>query len=118
MIETARPIWLFHIDWSFRMSTIVCIIAGTFVFNAVPHIVKGICGEKHMSPFGRQSAPWINVLWGWFNLILGAIFAVYTGFPEWNTCNWIEFSIGGIVTSIGLAIFWANPDAKLPWHKD
>lgn len=100
------------------MLTIACMITGALFFNAVPHIVKGICGEAHMSPFGRQSAPWINVLWGWFNLIIGATLAIYSGFPEWTLCQWLDFSIGGIITSLGLAIFWANPEAKLPWHKD
>ena len=50
--------------------------AGMFLANAVPHFVKGICGDRFSTPFakppgkGLSSAP-VNVLWGLFNIVVG-----------------------------------------------
>ncbi|ETR72991.1 MAG: hypothetical protein OMM_07216 [Candidatus Magnetoglobus multicellularis str. Araruama] len=99
------------------LSLIFSTISGILILNAVPHIVKGICGEKHMSPFGQKSSAWINVVWGWANLICGAIIAINLDFPNWTTDLWLGFCAGGMGTSVGLAIFWSDPNARLPWHK-
>ncbi|MGH7142243.1 MAG: hypothetical protein ACREF5_02085 [Candidatus Saccharimonadales bacterium] len=47
-------------------------IAGLFAANGVPHFVKGITGSQHQTPFGRPSAAWVNVLWGWVNFAIAA----------------------------------------------
>lgn len=52
--------------------------AGCFLVNGVPHFVQGISGHKFQSPFASppgvgESSPVINVLWGSFNFILGAL---------------------------------------------
>jgi energy-converting hydrogenase Eha subunit H len=41
------------------------------LFNAIPHLVQGICGESHMTPFAIISAPAVNVIWAWVNLLIG-----------------------------------------------
>ncbi len=50
--------------------------AGAFLANGVPHFVQGICGNKFQSPFAKppgvgESSAIVNVLWGWFNFIIG-----------------------------------------------
>jgi len=47
-----------------------------FFTNAVPHFVKGICGDRFPTPFAKrpgkgQSSPTVNVLWALLNLLLG-----------------------------------------------
>ncbi len=50
--------------------------AGAFLANGVPHFVQGICGNKFQTPFAKppgvgESSAIVNVLWGWFNFMVG-----------------------------------------------
>ena len=50
--------------------------AGAFFANSIPHLVQGLCGNKFQSPFASppgvgESSAAVNVVWGWFNLIVG-----------------------------------------------
>jgi hypothetical protein len=50
--------------------------AGAFLANGVPHFVQGICGNRFQTPFASppaigESSALINVLWGWFNFLVG-----------------------------------------------
>jgi hypothetical protein len=49
---------------------------GLFLTNAVPHFVSGVMGEPFQSPFAKPpgkglSSSTVNVLWGFFNLVVG-----------------------------------------------
>jgi len=49
--------------------------AGGFLANAVPHFVKGVCGDPFPTPFSKPpgkglSSPPVNVAWALFNLVL------------------------------------------------
>jgi hypothetical protein len=51
-------------------------MAGAFLANGVPHFVQGICGNKFQTPFAwprgvGESSALVNVIWGWFNLLIG-----------------------------------------------
>jgi hypothetical protein len=91
--------------------------AGGILFNAIPHLVQGICGKHHMTPFSVKSSPTTNIIWGWTNLIFGGWLL------NCQNCNFLAgsslmaFCLGGFVTSLFLSIFWSNPNARLPWHK-
>lgn len=57
---------------------VFCFFSGVFLANAVPHFVKGICGDPFPTPFAKPpgkglSSPTVNVLWGLFNLAIGWI---------------------------------------------
>lgn len=50
--------------------------AGAFLANGVPHFVQGICGNTFPTPFSSprgvgESSALVNVLWGWFNFVVG-----------------------------------------------
>ncbi len=95
---------------------IAAFISGMLLFNAIPHLVQGICGKSHMTPFSRRSAAWVNIIWAWINLIAGVALAKgFAGCPA-GLSFWIAFGLGGFVISLYLAIFWSNPEARLPWH--
>ncbi|MDR3695771.1 hypothetical protein [Mucilaginibacter sp.] len=57
---------------------VACFFAGAFLANAVPHYIKGVCGDKFPTPFAKPpgkglSSPPINVLWGLLNLVIGFV---------------------------------------------
>jgi hypothetical protein len=57
---------------------------GVFFTNAVPHFVSGVMGLPFQSPFAKPpgkglSSSTVNVLWGFFNLILGYLLVCRVG---------------------------------------
>ena len=102
-------------------------LAGAAAANAIPHLVKGICGERHMTPFARSSSPAVNVLWAFINVVVALLLlelAVGRGFfslpgaTELAGPSLVAFLAGAFVTALFLAIFWSDPEARLPWHHD
>ena len=91
--------------------------SGVILFNAVPHVVRGICGKKHMTPFSPASSALVNVLWGWINLVAAAVLAAVADFQHWEVQGFIAFGAGGLFTSVCLALLWSREGARLPWHK-
>ncbi len=99
-------------------SIFLAFLAGLFFFNGIPHFVKGVCGQEHMTPFRRKSSPLLNVIWAWVNWGLGSLFLAASAPPSWELIHLAGFIMGALVISISLSIFWSNADARLPWHRD
>lgn len=99
--------------------------AGFFAWNGIPHMVKGITGQTHMTPFARVSSPVLNVIWGFCNVVT-TLFVL--GLASGNgglTLPWDAnltginlwvFLAGALIVGVFLASFWSNPKAKLPWQ--
>jgi len=52
------------------------LFGGAFAANAVPHFVSGVMGRPFQSPFAKPpgqglSSSTVNVLWGFFNIVVG-----------------------------------------------
>lgn len=101
-------------------------LAGAFAWNGIPHLVKGITGQTHMTPFAKVSSPMLNVVWSIINFVaalylLGLASAKGSLVLPWEAnlsgLNLWAFLIGGFVMALYLASFFGNPKAKLPWHK-
>lgn len=101
-------------------------LAGFFALNAVPHLVKGITGQKHMTPFKKVSSAPLNVVWSFINVVIAFyLFGIASGMGgltlPWNAdlmgTNLLAFLAGGFVCAIYLANFWSNPKARMPWMK-
>lgn len=83
--------------------------AGAFLANGVPHFVQGISGAPFQSPFGKppgigESSPLSNVLWGFANLVGGAILLHY--FWPWGrtaAAGWAAAGFGALVMAVQLA---------------
>ncbi|MCL4367094.1 hypothetical protein M1563_02905 [Patescibacteria group bacterium] len=101
-------------------------LAGFMMWNSVPHLVTGIAGQQHMTPFSRMSSAATNVVWGFVNLLIGLfLLGVASGQPgivmPWDANltggNLWAFIIGAI--SLGLIAAWlfGRPNAHLPWQK-
>lgn len=59
--------WLHYVSYFF---------GGAFLTNGIPHFVSGLMGRAFQSPFAKPpgkglSSSTINVLWGFFNFIVG-----------------------------------------------
>ena len=57
---------------------------GVFLANAVPHFVSGVRGEPFQSPFANPpgqglSSSTVNVLWGFFNIVIGYVLVCRVG---------------------------------------
>ena len=94
---------------------------GMFLFNSIPHLVMGISGKKHMTPFKRVSSPMLNIIWAFGNLILATLILGLDSSGRLDVLsgnNFWAFIVGGLIMSLMNANLFGKPDAKLPWHKD
>lgn len=100
-------------------------LAGAFGINAVPHLVKGITGQSHMTPFARVSSPVLNIAWAFVNVLVALyLFGMASGdgglVLPWQAglrdLNLLATFGGAFVNAAFLANFWSNPKAKLPWQ--
>ena len=82
---------------------------GVFLANAVPHFVTGISGRSLQSPFAKPpgrglSSSTVNVLWGFFNLVIGYLLLLHVGqFDLRATSDALPFAAGALLTSLSLA---------------
>jgi hypothetical protein len=97
--------------------SVLTFISGVLLFNAIPHLVRGICGDRHMTPFSRTSSAVTNVIWAWINIVIGGwLLMSVTAFNP-AAGKVASFAAGAFILSLFLAWFWSNPEARLPWHK-
>lgn len=57
---------------------------GMFLTNAIPHWISGLMGRPFQSPFAKPpgeglSSSTVNVLWGFFNLVVGYVLLLRVG---------------------------------------
>lgn len=57
---------------------------GAFLANALPHLMNGVSGRSFQSPFAKPpgeglSSPTVNVLWGFFNLVVAYLLVMRVG---------------------------------------
>lgn len=97
------------------------LLAGMFLFNSIPHLVMGISGKTHMTPFKRVSSPQVNVLWAFTNIVVSVLFLGFdsagkVNIPSGN--SFWSFMLGALLMSLMAANLFGKPNARLPWHKD
>jgi hypothetical protein len=80
--------------------------AGLFLANAVPHFVAGVMGKPFQTPFAKPrgiglSSSTVNVLWAFFNLVVGyALLRHAGGFPWNDTASAIALALGALLISL------------------
>lgn len=104
------------------MNILQAFFAGAFLANGVPHFIKGITGQTHMTPFKRVSNSYLNVIWGFINFALSVVVLGMDPVTEqvllpWGFYFWV-FLTGAFVMSMMDAQLFSKPNARLPWHKD
>jgi uncharacterized membrane protein len=102
-------------EWS---QYLAAFFAGVFLANAVPHFVKGICGDKFPTPFAKPpgkglSPAYINVLWAGFNIIIGYILLHVSGLrTAGSRTGIIIFFAGAILMAVLMSINFAKKDKE------
>jgi hypothetical protein len=59
-------------------------VGGAVSANAIPHFVSGMMGRPFQSPFAKPpgqglSSSTVNVLWGFFNIVIGYVLVCRVG---------------------------------------
>ena len=92
--------WLWFVSYFF---------GGAFVANAIPHFVSGVMGRSFQSPFAKPpgkglSSSTVNVLWGFFNAVVGYLLIARVGvFHPRAMSHILAFGLGVLLISINLA---------------
>lgn len=89
---------------------------GAFFSNSLPHLINGISGRSFQSPFAKPpgkglSSSSVNVLWGFFNLVVAWLLVLCVGsFNLRNLYQAIAFGAGILVMSLNLAHVFGRID--------
>ena len=76
---------------------------GIFLANAVPHLVSGMMGRPFQTPFAKPSgiglsSSTVNVLWGFFNAVIGYVLLLRVGhFDIRSTNNVLAPAVGALL---------------------
>ena len=79
---------------------------GMFLANAIPHLVSGMMGRPFQSPFAKPpgkglSSSTVNVLWGFFNAVVGYILVVRVGnFDLKSISDVLALAVGVLLISL------------------
>jgi len=82
---------------------------GAFLTNSLPHFINGVSGSPFQSPFANPpgvglSSAYVNVLWGFFNLVIGYVLVCHVGdFNPRRTRHAAVLGAGVLVMSLMLA---------------
>jgi hypothetical protein len=103
------------------MNLVLAFLAGMFLTNSIPHIVSGIQGNRHMTPLSKESSAIINIVWGYINLVFGALLLNFSGGDLSEVLSFNDYSIaflgGSLFMALGNAWLFSNPNARFPWFK-
>jgi hypothetical protein len=82
---------------------------GAFLTNAIPHFVSGVMGRPFQSPFAKPpgeglSSSTVNVLWGFFNLVIGYALICRVGeFDVRATGDLLAVGLGTLLMALVMA---------------
>ncbi|MFT9359358.1 hypothetical protein [Acetobacter okinawensis] len=82
---------------------------GVFLANSVSHVVSGVMGRAFQSPFATPpgeglSSSTVNVLWGFFNILVGYVLVSRVGdFRIGDSYDAAALGLGAFLISLFLA---------------
>ena len=82
---------------------------GVTLMNASPHIISAVLGQAFETPFAKPphvglSAPWVNCLWGSFNLTISYFLIFKVGsFDLHNALDAASFGLGILLFGLVLS---------------
>ena len=88
------------------LSLVSYFFGGLFVANAIPHFVSGVMGRSFQSPFAKPpgkglSSATVNVVWGFFNAVVGYLLVARVGaFDPRATTHILAFGLGVLFIGI------------------
>jgi hypothetical protein len=89
-------------------------LSGALLANGVPHFVQGVSGNPFQSPFAKppgrgESSPLSNALWGFGNLVAGALLLNFfwpMGDAAW--VGWCATGAGALLLSIQTSVHFGR----------
>ena len=97
----------FHFCWQLQWHWLVAyFFAGVLAANAVPHSVSGTMGRAFQTPFAKPpgkglSSATVNVVWGFFNAVVGYLLVAHIGaFHPRITSHILAFGLGALLISL------------------
>jgi hypothetical protein len=89
------------------IGVLVCyFFGGALLANAIPHFVSGMMGRPFQSPFAKPpgqglSSSVVNVLWGFFNIVIGYLLVCRVGaFDLRDTPDVVALSLGVLAIAV------------------
>jgi hypothetical protein len=88
------------------LSLLSYFFGGVFLANAIPHAVSGMMGRPFQSPFAKPpgeglSSSTVNVLWGFFNAVIGYLLVCRVGdFGLRNTADVAALGVGAFLVAL------------------
>ena len=82
---------------------------GSFLANAIPHLVSGLMGAPFQTPFAKPrgqgvSSSTVNTLWGFFNLAVAYVLICRVGdFNLRAARDALALGLGALVLSLAIA---------------
>jgi hypothetical protein len=79
---------------------------GIFLANAIPHFVSGMMGRPFQTPFAKPpgkglSSSTVNVLWGFFNAVVGYLLVVRVGNLDLRSISDVlALAVGALLISL------------------
>jgi hypothetical protein len=91
-------------------------LSGVLFINVLPHLIRGISGDKFPSPFakphGRKlSSPTSNVVWAFINLSM-FLTIFYFNQSSFTVTYGVIMMVGGFSMAIYLSRYFANKDKE------
>ena len=86
-------------------------LSGAFLANGVPHFVQGVSGNPFQSPFAKppgigESSPLSNVLWGFANLVAGALLLHF--FWPVGVAGWCLVGAGALLLAVQASVHFGK----------
>jgi hypothetical protein len=88
------------------LSLLSYFFGGAFLANAIPHVVSGMMGRPFQSPFAKPpgqglSSSTVNVLWGFFNIVVGYVLVCRVGdFGLKSTGDVLACGVGALLIAL------------------
>lgn len=94
-----------------------CFFSGLFFGNTIPHLVKGVCGDRFPTPFAKPpgkglSSPVVNVLWALANLLVGYALFLTNYRASGNAATFVSCFLGFAFLSIRMASHFSHKHAE------
>lgn len=93
------------------MNYVALFFAGAFLCNCIPHLTAGLQGVPFPTPFGRplgigNSSPFVNFLWGAFNVSAGLTILSYHRFAVGPNFDCLAFIVGALLVGTFLSRYF------------
>ena len=81
-------------------------LGGIFLANVIPHLVSGMMGRPFQTPFAKPpgeglSSSTVNVLWGFFNAVVGYLLVVRVGNFDLRSIGYVlALAVGALLISL------------------